>query len=107
MTDDDVKLPEPEVHDAAGYRRAYTAEQMREYAAAVAAEAVEREKERCARLAIDAAAAAVKKYEDDLAPVRQPYANNRLMHVGWAAADAIRGTNAKPSRPNGPQEMQR
>jgi hypothetical protein len=25
-------LPEPEVHDAAGYRRAYTADQMRAYA---------------------------------------------------------------------------
>ncbi len=51
------------------------------------------ERERCALLAVDAAVAAVKKYEADPAPVRQPYANNRLMHVGWAAADAIRGLN--------------
>lgn len=28
-------LPEPEVHDAAGYRRAFTADQMREYGSAV------------------------------------------------------------------------
>jgi len=52
--------------------------------------AVAAERERCARLAVDAAAAAVKKYEDDQAPVRQPYANNRLMHVGWDAAERIR-----------------
>jgi NifU-like protein involved in Fe-S cluster formation len=47
------------------------------------------ERERCATAAVDAAAAAVKKYESETGPVRQPYANNRLMHVGWAAADAI------------------
>ena len=62
-----------------------------------AAQAAERE--RCALLAVDAAAAAVKKYEDDPAPVRQPYANNRLMHVGWAAADLIRGPNDVAERP--------
>jgi hypothetical protein len=48
------------------------------------------ERERAAQLAVDAASAAVKKYEDDPAPVRQPYANNRLMRVGWDAADRIR-----------------
>lgn len=49
------------------------------------------ELERCALLAVDAAVASMKKYKDDPSPVLQPYANNRLMHVGWAAADAIRG----------------
>lgn len=49
------------------------------------------ERERCARLAVDAALAAVRRYEYDPAPVQQPYANNRLLHVGWSAADAIRG----------------
>lgn len=102
MSDDDVTLPNPDFSVFPG-PHCYTAATVRR----LIAEAVEREKERCARLAIDAAAAAVKKYDDDLAPVRQPYANNRLMHVGWAAADAIRGTNAKLGRPNGPQEMQR
>lgn len=68
------------------------------YSAAALADAVAAERERCARLAVAAASAAVKKYEDDPTPVRQPYANNRLIHVGWDAADLIRGPNVRGNR---------
>lgn len=69
----------------------YTANEVRAILAA--------ERERCARLAVDAATAAFEKYKNDMAPVRQPYANNRLKHVGWAAADAIRGLSAPGPAP--------
>jgi hypothetical protein len=36
------ELPEPEVHDAAGYRRAFTADQMRAFARQAVAAAMER-----------------------------------------------------------------
>lgn len=58
-------------------------------AIAAAAPAIRKaEREMCANLAVDIASHAAKQYTDN--PVRQPYANNRLMHVGWSTAEAIR-----------------
>lgn len=60
------------------------------YDQAALAAAVAAERERCARLAVEVAAAMFDEYSSDSVPVKQPYANNRLMHVGWRVADAVR-----------------
>lgn len=61
------------------------------------AQARREEMERCAIIAVEVAAEAVKRFADDPNPVRQPYANNRLMHVGWNAATAMRALADKPA----------
>lgn len=77
----------------------------REFAAlaiAAAAPAIRKaERERCAITVIDSAAAASKKFTDD--PVKQPYANNRLIHVGWDAAAAIRALPEEPAEQGEPK----
>ena len=70
--------------------RLYTADQMHAYAQACADAAVAQERERAARLAVEVSMGYASKWENDMAPVKQPYANNRILHAGWAVADAIR-----------------